>query len=150
MHYYSLHVGDYTKDTVGLSLIEHGAYVLLMNWAYANERPLPLEMERLFRICSAIKKEDKKAVEIVVNQFFQKETDGYTHKRIITEIRKFYKKSDAGKANVGKRWHQEDEASDTNPHTKQTTNPDTSEESNHNARNYNQEPRTKNHTSGIS
>lgn len=121
MHYYSRNIGDYLKDTNGLSLIEHGAYGLLLDWAYANEKPLPLEEERLHRICCAVTKQDRQAVKAVLVQFWTLEKDGWTHKRVIKEIRKYYNKKESGAANVGKRWHQ----TDTNEDTKLDTNEDT-------------------------
>lgn len=125
MHYYSRNIGDYLKDTNGLSLIEHGAYGLLLDWAYANEKPLPLEEERLHRICCAVTKQDRQAVKAVLVQFWTLEKDGWTHKRVIKEIRKYYNKKESGAANVGKRWHQTDTNEDTNEDTKLDTNEDT-------------------------
>ena len=121
MHYYSRNIGDYLKDTNGLSLIEHGAYGLLLDWAYANEKPLPLEEERLHRICCAVTKQDRQAVKAVLVQFWTLEKDGWTHKRVIKEIRKYYNKKESGAANVGKRWHQTDTNDDTNLDTNEDT-----------------------------
>jgi len=140
MHYYSRNIGDYLKDTNGLSLIEHGAYGLLLDWAYANEKPLPLEAERLHRICCAVTKHDRLAVKAVLEQFWTLEKDGWTHKRVIKEIRKYYNKKESGTANVGKRWHQTDTNDDTNEHTKSIANEQAT--ITRVSRTKNQEPRT--------
>ena len=41
MHYYQFHCGDYARDTGHLSAAEHGAYRLMLDWYYINERPIP-------------------------------------------------------------------------------------------------------------
>ncbi len=138
MHYYTLNIGDYLKDTGGLSLIEHGAYMLLLNWAYANEKPLPLEEERLFRIASAVTKHDQSAVRGVLGQFFQREEDGFHHKRVISEIQKFYRRSEAGTKNIGKRYETPTKSLPT------TQEADTKQADNHNAR-ITKNAETKNH-----
>jgi uncharacterized protein YdaU (DUF1376 family) len=140
MHYFTWNIGDYLKDTGGLSLIEHGAYSLLLQWAYANEKPLPLDEERLFRIASAVTKRDQAAVIDVLAQFFQREEDGFHHKRVILEIQKFYRRSEAGTKNIGKRYETPTKSLPTEQEA------DTKQADNHNARKTsNQKPETKNH-----
>ncbi len=39
MNYYERHLGDYAKDTAHLTMIEHGAYTLLLPAAAKNVRP---------------------------------------------------------------------------------------------------------------
>jgi uncharacterized protein YdaU (DUF1376 family) len=138
MHYFTWNIGDYLKDTGGLSLIEHGAYSLLLQWAYANEKPLPLEQERLFRIASAVTKADQRAVTAVLDQFFQCQDDGFHHKRVISEIQKFYRRSEAGTKNIGKRYEtptkslpNDDEAATKQADNHNARKTNTSETSNH-------------------
>ena len=73
MHYYTHHLGDYAKDTGHLSLLEHGAYRVLLDWAYASERGLPESEEDIFRICRARSTKEEEAVRRVVLEFFSAE-----------------------------------------------------------------------------
>jgi uncharacterized protein YdaU (DUF1376 family) len=40
MNFYKHYLGDYARDTKGLSLIEHGAYRVLLDHNYATEEPI--------------------------------------------------------------------------------------------------------------
>lgn len=75
MNYYNRYPGDYSRDTAHLSLIEHGAYAVLLDTYYATEKPLPADKKALYRICRASTAAERKAVDSVVSQFF-KECDG--------------------------------------------------------------------------
>ena len=59
MHYYSHNIADYRKDTMGLSLIEHGAYRQLLDQYYLDEKPLPLDEEILYRLVNARNQDEK-------------------------------------------------------------------------------------------
>lgn len=45
MNYYRRYSGDYLRDTSKLSVLEHGAYSLLLDYYYSEETPLPLDLE---------------------------------------------------------------------------------------------------------
>lgn len=96
MHYYSRHVGDYAKDTRHLSMIEHGAYTLLLDYAYATERGLPENPEEIFRITSSISEQEQQAVLRIVSEFFKKGRN----KRVKAEIFKFNDRSAKAKASA--------------------------------------------------
>ena len=85
MHYYQHHIGDYRRDTTHLSLLEHGVYRQLLDWAYLESEPIPKETETVYRRLSAKTQEEKNAVDIVLSEFFTLKI-GYTQKR--TEIGK--------------------------------------------------------------
>jgi len=68
MNYYERHLGDYAKDTAHLSMIEHGAYNLLLDRYYATESAIPLDM--VYRICRARSKDEKNTVDTVIKEFF--------------------------------------------------------------------------------
>ena len=53
MNFYKRFIGDYQRDTGHLSMIEHGAYALLLDHFYASEKPLPIEPQRLHRLTMA-------------------------------------------------------------------------------------------------
>ena len=74
MNYYRRYCGDYAADTPHLSMLEHGAYTLLLDAYYTMEKPLPDSMDMLYRICRAQTPAEKRAVLSVATQFFP--TDG--------------------------------------------------------------------------
>jgi uncharacterized protein YdaU (DUF1376 family) len=94
MHKYWRHIGDYAKDTRHLSILEHGAYTLMLDWCYASEKPLPDDEKTLFRLCGAFEKAEQKAVLLVLNEFFTRENDGWTQKRVLAEVATFRDKQD--------------------------------------------------------
>ena len=86
MNYYRRYVGDYLRDTARLSMIEHGAYNLLLDYYYSDEQPLPLDHQELYMMVRAMRPEDRKAVDKVLGLFFTKEPDGYHQRRVDHEI----------------------------------------------------------------
>jgi len=70
MNFYKHWIGDYQRDTADLSLIEHGAYRLLLDAYYACTGELPGELVRLFRIARASTPEEQEAVRVVADRFF--------------------------------------------------------------------------------
>lgn len=84
--WYPFHVADYSRDTGHLSMLEHGAYRLLLDHYYMTGSPLPANAEQLHRICRAIAHAEQQAVQTVVQQFFQLTDAGYTHERVEAEL----------------------------------------------------------------
>jgi uncharacterized protein YdaU (DUF1376 family) len=105
MHSYTRHLGDYAKDTRHLTLLEHGAYNVLMDWCYASERALPNDEAMLYRICAAFTKPEQLAVMSVLQQFFQEQPDGWIQKRIEQELMKAHEKRGKAKDAALTRWH---------------------------------------------
>jgi uncharacterized protein YdaU (DUF1376 family) len=90
MDYYKRYMGDYARDTSRLSMVEHGAYSLLMDDYYSSREPLPAEVDKLHRICRATTKEEQAAVATIANRFFPIGRDGLRHnKRADEEIAKW-------------------------------------------------------------
>lgn len=104
MNYYEKHVGDYIRDTVSLSMVEDGAYNRLMDQYYQTERPLPLDKSMLYRLARAGSGIERKAVEFVIQYFFQETSEGYVQKRIASEIAKYQDKQRKAKASANARW----------------------------------------------
>ena len=103
MNFYKRYPGDYGRDTALLSLVEHGAYTLLLDQYYSTERALPAELEALFRICRAFSKDEQRAVTRVAEQFFPVGADGLRHNtRADRQIPQELKSIDAAREN-GKR-----------------------------------------------
>lgn len=79
-------MGDYQRHTGHLTLAQDGAYRRMMDHYYSTEKPLPADRMALYRICGALEKEERKAVDSVVDQFFS-ESDGLLyHQRIEEEV----------------------------------------------------------------
>lgn len=79
LNYYRHYIGDYQRDTGHLSLVEHGAYRVLMDAYYGRGLPLPADDAALFRIARAMTDAERDAVRSVADQFFPVATDGLRH-----------------------------------------------------------------------
>lgn len=84
MNYYERHLGDYAKDTAHLSMLEHGAYTLLLDRYYATEQGIPADQAH--RVARARTKEEKEAVDIVLQEFFRLEGGVWVKGRVEEEI----------------------------------------------------------------
>lgn len=109
MDYYKRYMGDYGRDTGRLSLIEHGAYTLLLDDYYSRREPLPPDLSALHRICRATTKGEQNAVDSVAKQFFPLSDDGLRHNwRADEEIAKWNELSteaaSSGKLGAEARW----------------------------------------------
>jgi uncharacterized protein YdaU (DUF1376 family) len=95
---------DYIGDTGHLSLMEHGAYLLLMAHYYMTGEPLPANAEQLHRICRAFADAERHACQSVLDQFFVLEGDVYRNARADEEIEKARKISEV-RANAARSRH---------------------------------------------
>jgi len=86
LNYYRRYSGDYLRDTARLNLTEHGAYTLLLDYYYTEEKPLPLDHGELHLMLRAMRPEDRKAVDKVLATYFTTEPDGYHNARADHEI----------------------------------------------------------------
>lgn len=86
MNYYERHIGDYARDTGHLSILEHGVYTLLLDRYYATEAPIPADQAH--RIARARSKEEVKAVDVVLSEFFLLADGSWSHRRCDEEIEK--------------------------------------------------------------
>jgi uncharacterized protein YdaU (DUF1376 family) len=100
MNYYERHLGDYAKDTAHLTMMEHGAYSLLLDRYYATERGIPAD--QVHRLARARTKEEKQAVDSVLSEFFQLLDDVWINHRAEEELTKAQTKIKAAQEN-GKR-----------------------------------------------
>lgn len=88
MNFYKRHIGDITKACGHLSQGQMGAYDLLLDWLYGNEKPLPSDKAAVYRIARAGTKAERDNVEAVLVEFFTLTDAGYTQKRAGEEIAK--------------------------------------------------------------
>lgn len=109
MNYYRRYVGDYLRDTSRLSMLEHGAYTLLLDHYYSEGKALPAGLDALYRMCRAMTKVERAAVQTVVDQFFPAGEDGRLHnRRADEELAKaevtIEKQRQSGVDSAAKRW----------------------------------------------
>jgi uncharacterized protein YdaU (DUF1376 family) len=84
--WYARYPGDYGRDTAHLSMIEHGAYGLLLDHYYSTAAPLPGDVTALYRVCRAFDQSERDAVDCVLSQFFDLRADGYHNTRADMEL----------------------------------------------------------------
>jgi uncharacterized protein YdaU (DUF1376 family) len=104
MHYYPHNIADYRKDTSHLSLLEHGCYHQLLDQYYLNEQPLPLDESKLFRLINARSDDEKNAIRMVLDDFFDKTEVGFIHARCDIEIEKFHLIGEKASKSAQRRW----------------------------------------------
>lgn len=86
MIYYKHYIGDYQRHTGHLSLAQDGAYRRMMDHYYSTEQPLPAIPEVLYRICGAMEKAERQAVDFVARTFFAESNGHLHHQRIDEEV----------------------------------------------------------------
>jgi uncharacterized protein YdaU (DUF1376 family) len=84
--WYAHYTGDYGRDTAHLSLVQHGAYRLLLDHYYSTSGPLPADVTALYRICRAFDQAERDAVDHVLSKFFTLQDDGYHNARADMEL----------------------------------------------------------------
>lgn len=84
MNYYEKHLGDYAKQTRHLSMLEHGAYNLLLDRYYATEEGIPADQAH--RLAGARTKEERDAVDAVLAEFFTLKDGVWIKNRVEEEI----------------------------------------------------------------
>jgi uncharacterized protein YdaU (DUF1376 family) len=84
LNFYKRHLGDYAKDTAHLSMLEHGAYTVLLDRYYTTEQPIA--QTEAYRVCRARSREEKAAVDAVLGEFFDLAEGVWRNKRCDEEI----------------------------------------------------------------
>jgi uncharacterized protein YdaU (DUF1376 family) len=141
LQWYPKYPGDYARDTSHLTMLEHGAYTLLMDHYYSTGKPLPANEDanaptlaltsnpRLYRICRATSKQEQDAVDYIISEFFVLEDGRYHQSRADREIEKRLEISDkrraAREARDNKGPKKKGTKAPTNAGTKESTNADT-------------------------
>lgn len=99
MNFYKRFIGDIQKKTGHLSLAEFGAYDRLLDHYYALEKPLPLLIADCYRICRAMVKDERAAVDRVLGEFFERTEAGYVHTRAEEAMAEALPKIEANRLN---------------------------------------------------
>lgn len=87
MNYYEHHLGDYAKDTAHLTMLEDGAYRRLLDRYYGTESGI--QAAQAHRIARARTREEKQAVDAVLEEFFFLVDGLWKNNRAEEEIKKF-------------------------------------------------------------
>lgn len=88
MHYYKKNIGDYHKKAGRLSMLQHGAYTLLIDSCY--DREIFPTREEAIDWTWASSDEEILAVDFVLKKFFSLSEDGrYIQSRIEEEIAEY-------------------------------------------------------------
>lgn len=88
MNYYKRHIGDYHKKAGRLSMLEHGAYTLLLDACYDREK-FPTKDEAI-DWCWARSEEEIAAVEFVLSKFFTKDGEKYVQSTISENVASYH------------------------------------------------------------
>jgi uncharacterized protein YdaU (DUF1376 family) len=102
MNYYPFHIGDYLTETAHLSWLEDCAYRRLLDLYYSREQRVPQDVGQAARLCRAISKEERKAVETVLSEFFTLTESGWEHTRCEVEIQKARESARRARENGGR------------------------------------------------
>lgn len=100
MNQYPRYPGDYLKKTLGLSMLEDGAYTRLLDAYYAEERGI--EHERRYAIARAMTDDEKKAVDYILGRYFKLIDGSYEHDKAQEVIEAVHKRVAANRENGAK------------------------------------------------
>lgn len=108
INWYPHHLGDYAKKTQHLTILEHGAYRLLLDYFYSNGGPFPDNKKDIYRSLRAFNKAERRAIESVLGEFFSQETGSgqslyWNHARAQEEISKYNEISEIKRKAANKR-----------------------------------------------
>jgi len=143
MHYYKRNLGDYAKKAGRLTMLQHGAYTLLIDSCY--DREIFPTLEQALEWTWASTEAEVEAVKFVLNRFFVLDKEGcYVQDRILEELLHYHKNAD-----TNKRIADEREAKRRENRTKREQVVDEAPP-NHKPLTINQEPRTINQEDSVS
>jgi len=98
VNHYPRHIGDYLKKTLGLTMLQDGAYNRALDWYYAQERPLPPK-PAVYGELRCMTRVDREAVDVVLARYFTEDPDGYRHGRCDEEIERYANRAESARNN---------------------------------------------------
>ena len=112
MNYYPKYPGDYLRDTGELTLAEHGAYNLLLDYYYsAKGRPFPKDRRRIYRLLRADTAAERDAVNTVLEAFWYETEDGWENQKANEVMQQVAVITEKRRQAALKRWAKREEAS---------------------------------------
>ena len=104
MIHYPHYIGDFNNSTRHCSRLERSIFRDCLDMYFHKEAPLTENFDQLARLLVVNSEEERKALEIVLEDFFTLEADGYHNRRCDTEIAKYHgfihKQAKAGRASA--------------------------------------------------
>ena len=96
MHYYKRNLGDYAKKTGRLTMLQHGAYTLLIDACY--DREVFPTLDQAIDWTWASSEAEIEAVKFVLSRFFTLDKEGqYVQDRILEELLHYHANADTNK-----------------------------------------------------
>jgi uncharacterized protein YdaU (DUF1376 family) len=133
MHYYKRNLGDYAKKAGRLTMLQHGAYTLLIDSCY--DREVFPTLEQALEWTWASTEAEVEAVKFVLSRFFELDKEGcYVQDRILQELLHYHKNADTNKRIADEREAKRRENSTKRVHSVNEATP------NHKPLTINQEP----------
>lgn len=118
MNYYERHLGDYARDAAHLSMLEHGAYTLLLDRYYTTGEPIP--HDQVYRLCRSRTDDERAAVDAVLVEFFELIDGAWVNRRCEQEIQKYQEKQEKARASANARWSNPPNKSERNANAMRT------------------------------
>jgi uncharacterized protein YdaU (DUF1376 family) len=97
VNYYPRFPAHYQTKTLHLTMEQDGAYTRLLDWYYANERPIPHAQR--YAVARAMTASERRSVDQVLAEFFVRSADDWHQERADAEILKAQPKLAAARAN---------------------------------------------------
>ena len=143
MHYYKRNLGDYAKKAGRLSMLEHGAYTLLMDAIY--DREIFPTLEEALDWAWARDDAEVAAVKFVLSKFFELQEDGrYVQNRIQDELDSYKAKAETNARIAKDREAKRKSKNDSSRSVHETSEEKHEASPNHKPLTINQEPITSN------
>jgi uncharacterized protein YdaU (DUF1376 family) len=146
MNFYPHHIGDYMTATAHLTWLEDVSYRRLLDLYYSREQAIPADVSQAARLVRAVSKEERKAVETVLREFFEETPEGWKHSRCEEEISKAKEAAERARANGKKGGRPPKEKPTDNPEKTQPVISGNPEESKSKAPNTNTNTKEEPHT----
>ena len=122
MHYFSLHIGDYRRDTMNLDFDEHGIYLLMIQEYMLNETLFSNDLSEVYWELGLKSEKNKEICKNLLKKFFIQTKKGYKHKRCDEEIAKYRDKSDKARNSASMRWDSKRNANAMRTHSEGNAN----------------------------
>jgi len=99
VNFYPHHIGDYLTATAHLTWLEDCAYRRMLDVYYSREQAIPADLVQACRLLRASSKDERRAVETVLREFFTLTDAGWAHGRCDEEIVKARLAADRARVN---------------------------------------------------
>lgn len=107
LRWYAHNLDEYDRDTGSLTMLQHGAYRLMLDEIYKTGRALPADLIEVHIIARANSKLDKAAVSLILNRYFKLQNDGWHNQRADEELQRAReiseRRSNAGASGAAKK-----------------------------------------------